>query len=100
MRRLPEAAVADPDRPDLGWTLRDLDGQRGRVEPAVEAGGVAAELDPRDPSRIAARARIAHAGIAADEERQERLAHRLRDAGEARAQSLAPDGGDGRVEPA
>ena len=43
------------------------------------------DLDPGDPAGVAARAGVGDPGVALDEERQRRLGHRRRHAGEARA---------------
>jgi hypothetical protein len=73
--------------------------QRREVEPPFEAAGVAGDLDPGDAAGVRPKTRIWNRVIAAQEEREERLARGLRQAGQPRAQPGAPDRGDGRSEP-
>jgi hypothetical protein len=86
---LAERTVADPDRSHRRCALHDSNGQRGGIEPALQAGGIAGELDPCDTSGIAADTRIGNSRIATHEDRQEWLLHRFRDAGQAGAQPFA-----------
>src|SRR5215213_9761171 len=93
---LPALTLPDPDREHRRWAGADSDRQAGEIEPPLQPGGVASELNPCDAPGIAADAGIRNAGIAADEERQVRLVHRLGQAGQAGAEPGAPDRGDRR----
>src|SRR4051812_7985032 len=92
-----QLAVADAQRAHARRAVDDADRQRGAIEPGPQPLAIARHLEPRDAGAGVA-GRIADAGVAGDEERQRRLAHRLRDAREAGAQPLPRDRRDGDAE--